>query len=102
MMVPDAKSGTISLQVSDQPIGHRQKLLPALGIARTAKGVEIAQTELRNSYRVVLPAQAAPVIEQRNSPLVIRPWIVRLLQKRHVVLAQFVRSALGVDLRGIV
>src|SRR5207245_9834651 len=68
-------------------------------LGSTTEKVVISEPPLRDSNRVVLQADAAAVIEHRNASGVMRPGVIGLLEKWHVVFAECasggVRSYLG-------
>src|ERR1700730_18345389 len=74
--------------MSTQPIASRYEFLFPLIAVISAKKVVIAQSPLRNRDRVILQRDFAPVIKLRNSLLIVRPSVISLLGKQHVVFAE--------------
>src|ERR1700722_14635701 len=77
-------------------IAGRHKLLFSLLALTLAKQVVIAQPPLRNRDRVILQGNFSPVVELRNSSRIVRPGVVRLLVKQHVVFAEPMKTRLGI------
>ena len=87
--------------MSAKPIASRYKLLSSFLALTLAKPVVIAQSPLRNRDRVILQGNFAPVVKLRNSSRIVRPSVIRLLVKQHVVFAESMKIYLKIYPRGV-
>lgn len=71
-------------------------------LGSTTEKVVISEPPLRDSNRVVLQADAAAVIEHRNASGVMRPGVIGLLEKWHVVFAECASGGVRIYLGNIV
>src|SRR5690349_12804397 len=100
MPYPDTEG--ILLEARDQPVCRVDKFLPPRVLARAVVLVVISQSPLFDGDGVVLAADFAAVVEQRNAALVAMSHVVGLLGERHVVLAQFSGNEMRRHLRRVV
>src|SRR5436309_12495308 len=71
-------------------------------LGSTTEKVVISEPPLRDSNRVVLHADAAAVIEHRNASGVMRPGVIGLLEKWHIVFAECASGGVRIYLGNIV
>src|ERR1700756_550810 len=87
-MTPDRDAKPIFPQVCAKPIARREDLpsMPLLG--PPTEEVVISESPLRDGDWVALHPDAATVIEHGNASGVMRPGVIGLLEKWHVVFAK--------------
>ena len=88
-MVPDGESLRIWLEVRAEPVGGQEKLFSSFEIAAATEEVVVPQAVLRNRDWVVLPADAAVIIEDWDAVGIVGTRIVGLLGEQHVIFAEF-------------
>src|SRR5579863_8008732 len=92
--------------MSAEPVtGGEESLLAFISVAfalAVAEEVVVAQSPLRNRDRVVLQANRAVVVEQRNSQRIILTGIIRFLGEQHVVLPEPMNACARVGSRCVV
>src|ERR1700722_766129 len=117
-MIPDPEAMRVPLEIGCEPIGGFESSLEAHGfcscgfghcvggrcgfwhcVSGFAKTVVVRESPLRDGDRVVLPADRAAIIENRNSVFVVRAGVVGLLAKRHVIRTESPTSRLHNGLR---
>lgn len=101
-MIPNRQPCRICLEVGFQPIGHLKKPATALVIVCNTVDVVVAQTILCDRYGVVLETDGSVVIKHGNAGRIILSRVISLGSKKHVVLAQCVRTRARVNLRDLV
>src|SRR5579872_28847 len=93
IVIPYPTSKRIPFQMSAKPITGRNEFLFTILTLAMATQVVVAQSPLRNRDRVMLQPDLAPVVKLRNSSRIVRPCIVRLLAKQHVVFAEPMKTS---------
>src|SRR5581483_6751017 len=98
----DEDAAVVRLEIPKEPVGRAKVARRPLGLARPPMEVEVPEPPLRDRDRVVLEADVAPIVEQRNAGVVLVCVVVRLREEALVVLAAGLLEGVLVDLRRLV
>jgi len=85
-----------------EPVGNYEKLFSSPWVCSSLPQVVVSQSVLRDRDGIVLPADLAVIVEQRDAFGVVGSLVVGLIGEEHVVLAEFVGDGVWILRRGFV